>query len=153
MILKDLGLTERELDSIQIIFDLTKDGWPARLTDFSNRMNVKPSTGEEFLSSLEKKGYVLKKNGVIKLTDKGMEIMEKIERNHRIVETFLYRMGMDIENAHRNAKNMEYYVTDEFIDNLCSLMGHPRECPHGNKIPQKEECCSRPQIMKIVPIR
>ncbi len=153
MILKDLGLTERELDSIQAISDLTKNGWPARLTDLSNQINVKPSTAEEFISSLEKKGFVLKKGGVLRLTEKGSQVIETIERNHRIVETFLYRMGMDIENAHKNAKNMEYFLTDEFVDNLCSLMGHPKECPHGKKIPSKEECCSRPQRMEIVPIR
>jgi DtxR family Mn-dependent transcriptional regulator len=31
-------------------------------------------------------------------------------------------------------------MKNQFTDALCTLLKHPRECPHGNRIP-KGECC------------
>ncbi|MFQ6134544.1 MAG: iron dependent repressor, metal binding and dimerization domain protein, partial [Nitrososphaerales archaeon] len=36
---------------------------------------------------------------------------------------------------------IEHHMTEEFADALCTLMKHPRKCPHGNPIP-KGRCCT-----------
>lgn len=33
-------------------------------------------------------------------------------------------------------------VNPEIMDSVCTLLGHPRECPHGRPIPDGD-CCRR----------
>ncbi|MEM3266210.1 MAG: metal-dependent transcriptional regulator [Thermoplasmata archaeon] len=150
MNLNELGLTEREMDMLIITNKIYQEGWPARVTTISKEMNIKPPTVEEYIKSLIFKGYVEKNAGIIRLTERGKEIIKNVERNHRIIETFLYKLGMNLENAHKNAELMQYYVTEDFVNNLCNLLGHPEHCPHGKEIPKEENCCSKPQLMEII---
>jgi DtxR family Mn-dependent transcriptional regulator len=150
MDLINLGLTEREMDTLLATKKLYGEGWPARISTISKELNVRPPTVEEYIDSLISKGYIEKNAGVVRLTDMGLEVVRTIERNHRVIETFLYRMGMDKDLACKNAKIMQYHSTEEFINNLCNLLGHPSYCPHGKEIPHDSECCSRPQTLEIV---
>ncbi len=138
MDLNNLGLTERELDFLQAIYDLSQEGWQPNVSEISRNLNVRPSTSEEYLDNLREKGYILKRNGNIKLLEKGEHVVRTIQRNHRIVETFLYKLGMDLENSCKNARMMEYHVTEEFINSVCQLLGHPNYCPHGKEIPHEK---------------
>jgi len=150
MDLNNLGLTERELDFLQVIYDLSQEGWEPRVTEVSKKLNVKPSTSEEFLDHLIEKGLILKKSGSIRILEKGEEVAKTIKRNHRIIETFLYTLGMDLENSCKNAKAMEYHVTEEFIDSVCSLLGHPSLCPHGREIPHESTCKDNTCKMELI---
>ncbi|MEO5357963.1 MAG: metal-dependent transcriptional regulator [Nitrospirae bacterium YQR-1] len=74
----------------------------------------------------------------IKLTPKGLERARHIVRAHRLAERLLYDvMGKNIEDG---ACEFEHIVTMELVDSICTLLGHPKECPHGLPIPQGK-CC------------
>lgn len=74
----------------------------------------------------------------IKLTSKGEERARKIVRAHRLGERLLYDVfGGEFETG---ACELEHIVTEEIVDGICVLLGHPRECPHGMPIPEGE-CC------------
>lgn len=150
MNLNNLGLTERELDFLQTIYDISQEGWQPRVNEISKILKVRPSTSEEYLDHLVEKGFILKKSGSIRILEKGEEVVKTVKRNHRIVETFLYMLGMDLENSCKNAKQMEYHVTEEFIDSVCTLLGHPSLCPHGKEIPHNEECRGNVCKMELV---
>lgn len=150
MDLTNLELTERELDTLVATGKIYQEGWPARVASLSRELGVRPPTVEEYINSLVSKGFLERNSGVVRLTVRGAEVVRAVERNHRIIETFLYKMGMDAENACRNATMMQYHTTEEFINNLCNLLGHPDHCPHGKVIPQEEKCCTKPQTMEIV---
>jgi len=78
-------------------------------------------------------------NGNIKLTPIGEKCAAKIVRAHRLGERLLYDVfGGEFETG---ACEFEHIVTEEIIDSICILLGHPRECPHGMRIPEGE-CCS-----------
>ncbi|HIJ58060.1 MAG TPA: metal-dependent transcriptional regulator [Deltaproteobacteria bacterium] len=85
--------------------------------------------------------------GQVELTDDKIELTEKGENNarrviraHRIAERLLYDIfGGEFETG---ACEFEHTVTVELIDGICTLLGHPRECPHGMPIPEGE-CCRR----------
>lgn len=150
MNLNNLGLTERELDFLQAIYDISQEGWQPRVNEISKILKVRPSTSEEYLDHLVEKGFILKKSGSIRILEKGEEVVKTVKRNHRIIETFLYTLGMDLENSCENAKQMEYHVTEEFIDSVCTLLGHPSICPHGREIPHNEECRGNVCKMELV---
>jgi DtxR family Mn-dependent transcriptional regulator len=76
----------------------------------------------------------------IKLTDAGEEQARKIIRAHRLGERLLYDLfGEEFEAG---ACEFEHIVSEEIVDAICILLGHPRECPHGMLIPAGD-CCRR----------
>jgi DtxR family Mn-dependent transcriptional regulator len=46
-------------------------------------------------------------------------------------------MGREFETG---ACELEHMLNTEIVDGICTLLGHPRECPHGFAIPEGE-CC------------
>ena len=76
----------------------------------------------------------------IKLTKKGTDYGSQIIRAHRLAERLLYDvLGGDFESG---ACEFEHIVTPELVDSICTLLGHPKTCPHGMQIPPGN-CCNR----------
>lgn len=74
----------------------------------------------------------------IKLTKKGEDSGRRIVRAHRLAERLLYDvLGGDFESG---ACEFEHIVTPELVDSICTLLGHPKLCPHGMPIPEGQ-CC------------
>ncbi|MCK4823564.1 metal-dependent transcriptional regulator [bacterium] len=74
------------------------------------------------------------------LTKKGQDYACKLIRSHRLAERLLYDvLGGDFESG---ACEFEHIVTTELVDSICTLLGHPKTCPHGMPIPQGQ-CCKR----------
>jgi DtxR family Mn-dependent transcriptional regulator len=74
----------------------------------------------------------------VTLTEAGEVQARKVIRAHRIGERLIYDVfGGDFETA---ACEFEHTVTDELVDGICTMLGHPRECPHGMPIPEGK-CC------------
>lgn len=74
------------------------------------------------------------------LTDDGLASAKRLIRAHRIAERLLNdAMGGDFELG---ACEFEHTVNSELVDSICTLLGHPKECPHGMPIPEGE-CCKR----------
>ncbi|MFC1461995.1 metal-dependent transcriptional regulator [Verrucomicrobiota bacterium] len=79
-------------------------------------------------------------NRTITLTRTGEEYAGQLVRAHRLAERLLHDVfGGEHESA---ACEFEHMVAHELVDGICTLLGHPRECPHGMPIP-KGECCRR----------
>jgi len=79
-------------------------------------------------------------NNKITLTKEGVDYARQIIRSHRIAERLIYDvLGGEFESG---ACEFEHIVAPEIVDSICTLLGHPRECPHGMPIPEGE-CCRR----------
>ncbi len=80
-------------------------------------------------------------NSEISFTESGRERAKLIIRRHRIAERLLNDvLEMRGDEFERGACQFEHFVNEEIIASICTLLGHPTVCPHGNKIPQGE-CC------------
>ncbi len=103
------------------------------------REGVEPGIIEELLKS----GYIEKKFFKIKLTDKGEELGKQLTRRHRLTERLLADV-LDFNRAliEQVACNMEHNLSTDLADSICTLLGHPKQCPHGNPIPEGE-CCKK----------
>ena len=44
------------------------------------------------------------------------------------------------DHAEAGACEFEHVVVPEIVDGICTLLGHPKVCPHGLPIPEGE-CC------------
>jgi DtxR family Mn-dependent transcriptional regulator len=75
----------------------------------------------------------------IELTNKGRRIAERIIRAHRLTEVLMNEtLKTDIQEE--TVCGMEHHMNEKFMDALCTVLNHPRKCPHGNRIP-KGKCC------------
>jgi DtxR family Mn-dependent transcriptional regulator len=74
----------------------------------------------------------------VRLTARGRRIALNVLRKHRLVETFLVEtLKMDWSKVHAEAEQLEHAVSDEVLDRLDALLGHPRQDPHGDPIPSR----------------
>ena len=99
-------------------------------------MNVKRPTAYEVLAKLANMGYLTKEKGKYKLTEKGIILAQRVVRNHRIIETMLYRIGVDLNRACSIASRIQLDIEDDVVEIICNYLGNPKECPHGRPIPE-----------------
>jgi DtxR family Mn-dependent transcriptional regulator len=92
------------------------------------------------LKNLQERGYLTyKPRKGVKLTEKGRSIARQIIRNHRLTE-ILMKETLNINIDEDIACGLEHHMNKEFADAICTLLKHPRQCPHGNKVPYGK-CC------------
>lgn len=82
-------------------------------------------------------------DGQFKLTDFGREHAREIVRRHRLAETLFYQVfEMDEDQAESDACRFEHMLSPEATESVCTLLGHPPVCPHGQPIP-RGNCCAK----------
>jgi DtxR family Mn-dependent transcriptional regulator len=85
----------------------------------------------------------------ISLTAAGAAHAERLIRAHRIGERLIHDvLGREFESG---ACEFEHILNTEIVEGICTLLGHPRECPHGFPIPEGE-CCrvSARYVQKLI---
>jgi DtxR family Mn-dependent transcriptional regulator len=93
------------------------------------------------VAQLREDGYITLQGDHIALTGKGSDAAKQIIRRHRLAERLLTDvLGMALGDIEPGACEFEHVLAPELVDSICTLLGHPRECPHGGKIPEGE-CC------------
>ena len=95
------------------------------------------------LDRLTSKGYIRIQEGSVELTAKGEELGRRIVRLHRLTERLLSDvLDMQEELYEKTACSVEHTITPELEHAICTMLGHPKVCPHGKPIPPGE-CCIR----------
>jgi DtxR family Mn-dependent transcriptional regulator len=129
---------------LETILYLTRDGGRAKTRDIAQAMDIKPPSVSEMLLKLRDQGLVdyAPYEGAT-LTDPGREQALKIERKHQLLETFLVdTLGVDLNNAHDEACEMEHSISENTVDKICAYLGHPRFCPDDHPITMGP-CCEK----------
>ena len=73
--------------------------------------------------------------GIIRLSEEGREIAQRLIRRHHLIERMLTEVfGMDWYMVHDEAEQMEHAVSAEFEKKLVEKLGESDECPHGNRL-------------------
>jgi len=75
----------------------------------------------------------------IRLASKGERIGQHMMRNTRLLEV-LMKDSLKIEIDEEMVCGIEHHMKSIFTDALCTLLNHPKVCPHGNAILQGS-CC------------
>ena len=109
----------------------------------SFRHHTKGTFDEGILKSLKADGYITLDGEKISLTDRGFAQAEQIIRRHRLAERLLTDvLGMKLDDIEVAACEFEHVLASELVESICTLLGHPRECPHGGRIPEGD-CCKQ----------
>ena len=106
---------------------------------------------EDYIERLYQDDYIYEVKGEINLTEKGVNVARRLVRAHRLTERlFMDVLEMEKDSMELDACSLEHCLSQEATEAICTLLGHPRECPHGRQIPQGE-CCKRTEE-KIEPV-
>jgi DtxR family Mn-dependent transcriptional regulator len=76
-----------------------------------------------------------------------------IVRRHRLAERLLAdALKMTVQDVERDACEFEHVLAPEVTESICTLLGHPRECPHGRPIPEGDCCRAAKNVVDNVVI-
>ncbi len=93
-------------------------------------------------------GLLTVEDGVAAFTPKGEQRARNVIRRHRLAE----RLFMDVlsirdeEEIESSACKFEHILSHEVTDKMCTLLGHPKACPHGSPIPEGDCCRSNDRL-------
>jgi DtxR family Mn-dependent transcriptional regulator len=103
-------------------------------------LGIAPGTATTMVKALAESGLVIYEpyNGV-RLTNAGEKLAARVLRRHRLIELFLVQvMGMNWDEVHDDAEQMEHVVSDRLIERIDEMLGRPEFDPHGDPIPNAE---------------
>jgi DtxR family Mn-dependent transcriptional regulator len=81
-------------------------------------------------------------NGEVQLTPGGSRRARDVVRRHRLAERlFKDTFAIEDSEASNQACKFEHIISPELDQRICSFLGHPKTCPHGNPIPPGD-CCN-----------
>ncbi|UNQ73543.1 metal-dependent transcriptional regulator [Infirmifilum sp. NZ] len=127
-------ITERMEDYLRAIYELEKSKGYARVKDISCKLSVKPSSAVEMLRKLEERGLVThEKYGAVRLTERGRELAEVVEKRYNYIRRFLEMLLVPEDAARRDAHILEHGLHPKtilqiirFVDFIDKHRDHPR---------------------------
>ncbi len=91
-----------------------------RSMDVAEQLHVTKPSVTYTTKRLRENGYItMDKDGLITLTDSGMEIADRIYTRHKLLTEYFVRLGVDPETAREDACKVEHDVSAETFDAIC----------------------------------
>jgi len=125
---------------LKAIWYLHEKGQDAKVSSIAKLLNVTQPSVVQMLRKLHKSNLVDYSQTNVTLTEDGRRIGRQMIRNTRLLEVMM-KDALKIEVDEEMACGIEHHMKDIFTDALCTLLKHPRTCPHGHNIP-KGKCCN-----------
>lgn len=122
------------------IYRLQQDREWVGLSDLALHLDVSAQAVSRMVRRLKDEGFLVHEpyRGV-RLTEAGETMSLPAIRRHRLVEVFLVEvMRYGWEEVHELADVFENGVDDAIEERIDELCGHPRFCPHGDPIPDRD---------------
>jgi putative ABC transport system ATP-binding protein len=109
----------------------------SRLIEFNGNTSASPAANGNEISNNNSED-----ESEVHLTEAGSRRARDVVRRHRLAER-LFTDTFAIEDAEAQAQacRFEHIITPELDQRICSFLGHPKTCPHGNPIPPGS-CCA-----------
>jgi Mn-dependent DtxR family transcriptional regulator len=109
------------------------------------------------LGATERRGWVESSPeaaGSLRLTDRGFIQAQRLDRAHRLWETFLVeQVGVPSDHVHPTAEKVEHLLSDQFVERVDDVLGHPVTDPHGAPIPRSPMTDRSPGVFTLSKLR
>ena len=128
---------EMYLKAIWFIRERRED---VKVSSIAKLLNVTQPSVVQMLRKMNDSGLVRYTKGSVEMTEEGEKIGKQMMRNTRLLEV-LMKDSLKIEIDEEMVCGIEHHMKTIFTDALCTLLKHPRKCPHGHVIP-RGKCCS-----------
>jgi DtxR family Mn-dependent transcriptional regulator len=134
---------------LEIVWMLTEDmnKKSTNFEDLSKKLNEIKGFPEEnakkFLEELINLKFIEPQGKELFFSKKGHDHARQIIRRHRLYERLFHDvLQMDDTKMESGACEYEHVISEDVEESVCTLLGHPRTCPHNRIIPPGR-CCER----------
>ena len=114
-----MQILESAEDYLESILMLKEKNGYVRSIDVATELGVTRPSVSYAMKRLRENGYILfDESDRISLTDKGLEIAEKIYTRHKVLTKILLDIGVDEETAREDACKIEHDISQKSFDAL-----------------------------------
>ena len=124
---------------LKAIWHIKERGEDVKISTIAKMLNVRQPSVVQMLKKLNTKNLVNYNKAGVKLTEEGQTVGASMMRNSRLLEV-LMETALKVEIDEEMVCGIEHHMKKEFTDALCTMLKHPRKCPHDREIPMGE-CC------------
>ena len=134
----DAEHTEMYLKSI---WHLRERGERCKINSIAKMLNITQPSVIQMLKKLSEQGLVVYNKNGVKLTESGQQVGATMMRNSRLLEVMM-EIALKVEIDEEMVCGIEHHMKRQFTDALCTMLNHPRKCPHNYDIPMGV-CCQK----------
>ena len=124
---------------LKAIWHIKERGEEVKISTIAKMLNVRQPSVVQMLKKLNGQNLVNYNKAGVALTEDGERIGASMMRNSRLLEV-LMDSALKVEIDEEMVCGIEHHMNKQFTDALCTMLKHPRKCPHSNDIPMGE-CC------------
>ena len=124
---------------LKAIWHIRERGEAVKISSIAKMLNIRQPSVVQMLKKLNGKNLVSYNKAGVKLTEEGQDIGSSMMRNSRLLEV-LMDSALKVEIDEEMVCGIEHHMNKQFTDALCTMLKHPRKCPHDNVIPIGN-CC------------
>jgi len=126
---------------LKAIWHIKERNEPVKISVIAKMLNVRQPSVVQMLKKLNERELVEYNKAGVFLTETGEKIGSSMMRNSRLLEV-LMDSALKVEVDEEMVCGIEHHMSMQFTDALCTMLNHPRKCPHEHDIPMGE-CCSK----------
>jgi len=124
---------------LKAIWHIKERGEDVKISTIAKMLNVRQPSVVQMLKKLNEKNLVNYNKAGVVLTQDGERIGSSMMRNSRLLEV-LMDSALKVAIDEEMVCGIEHHMNKQFTDALCTMLKHPRKCPHDHAIPMGE-CC------------
>jgi DtxR family transcriptional regulator, Mn-dependent transcriptional regulator len=125
---------------LKAIWHIKERSEPVKISTIAKMLNVRQPSVVQMLKKLNEQNLVNYSKAGVSLTEGGEKVGSSMMRNSRLLEV-LMDSALKVEIDEEMVCGIEHHMNRQFTDALCTMLKHPRKCPHGHAIPPGS-CCS-----------
>ena len=119
---------------LKAIWHIRERGEAVKISTIAKMLNIRQPSVVQMLKKLNGKNLVNYNKAGVKLTEEGQTIGSNMMRNSRLLEV-LMDSALKVEIDEEMVCGIEHHMNKQFTDALCTMLNHPRKCPHNLEIP------------------
>jgi DtxR family Mn-dependent transcriptional regulator len=125
---------------LKAIWCIAEKNEELKISSIAKLLDVKQPSVVQMLKKLDSMQLVrYGARGEVQMAAEGERVGKQMIRNTRLLEV-LMKDSLNIEIDEEMVCGIEHHMKNIFTEALCTLLNHPRQCPHGHSIP-KGNCC------------
>ena len=124
---------------LKAIWHIKERGGEVKISTIAQMLNVRQPSVVQMLKKLNGKNLVTYNKAGIFFTEEGERVGSSMMRNSRLLEV-LMESALKVDIDEEMVCGIEHHMNVQFTDALCTMLKHPRKCPHDHEIPMGV-CC------------
>ena len=118
-----MRIHESAEDYLEMILMLYEQKGAVRSIDIATGLSVSKPSVSFAMKNLREDGYIqMDKDNLITLTDKGLEIAQRVYDRHKAVTAFLVKLGVDEKTARADACKIEHDISPATYEAILNFM-------------------------------